>query len=99
VPTGVVSAEPQFDWDDANHDHVARHAVSRGEAEQAICDPHAAMLDIQYLEVEERSKIVGMTKAGRILTVLFTFRKGLVRPITAYDATPKDVEVYLKGRR
>ena len=87
----------EFDWDDGNLLHLARHGVSPIEAEKAILDPMAVMLEIQSDE-EERIKAVGQTGGGRILAVLFTFRGDAIRPITAFDATGRDRDVYLKGK-
>ena len=89
---------PRFDWDDDNRRHLARHGVVPDEAEQAIRDQLTLLLEVQQILDEERSKIIGMTASGRILIVVFTYRGSLVRPVTAYDAVPRDVEIYLKGR-
>jgi uncharacterized DUF497 family protein len=89
---------PEFDWDDANCDHLALHEVTPGEAEEVILDPYAVMLEIQSGDNEERIKALGITASGRILTVLFTFRGSAIRPITAYNATKRLQEIYLKRR-
>ena len=88
----------QFDWDDANTGHLARHGVGPVEAEQAILDTDALMLEIQE-EDEERVKAVGVTGAGRILVVVFTLRGDAIRPITAYDAPGRMQKLYLEGKR
>ena len=75
---------PEFDWDDANRDHLARHRVTPQEAEQAILDPRAILLEIEVSGGEERGKAVGMTAQGRILAVVFGLRGEVIRPITAY---------------
>lgn len=92
--------KPEFDWDDGNVRHIARHAVKPVEAEEAILDTLAIMLEIQVEdnEEEERTKAIGRTSSGRILVTLFTFRGDAIRPITAYDATKRDQEVYLEGK-
>lgn len=89
-------AQAEFDWDEGNIDHVASHGVTAAEVEEAVLDPHAIMLEIQF-EDEERTKAVGRTEAGRILVVVFTFRGEAIRPITAYDGAKRDQAVYLKG--
>jgi uncharacterized DUF497 family protein len=42
-----ASTAPEFQWDDANRDHLASHNVTPEEAEQAILDHHAVLLEIQ----------------------------------------------------
>lgn len=90
-------AAGEFEWDEGNIDHVARHDLTTAEAQEAILDPNAIMLEIQF-EEEERTKAVGRTNRGRILVVVFTFRGDAIRPITAYDAMKRDQDIYLKGR-
>src|SRR3954467_231457 len=85
VVTILCVASEAFDWDEGNVNHIARHGVTTGEAEEAILDPSAVMLEIQD-EEEERVKAVGRTNRRRILVVVFTFRGDAIRPITAYDA-------------
>ena|SRR6059058_2045793 len=87
----------EFDWDEHNILHLGQHGVSRPEAEQAILDPDAVMLEFQIEGEEDRVKAVGRTSSGRILVAVFTFRGEAIRPITAYDATIRDQSLYLKG--
>jgi uncharacterized DUF497 family protein len=89
---------PEFDWDDGNRRHLSLHRIAPDEAEQAILDPNAVLLEIQTDDVEERIKVLGMTMAGHILTVVFTFRGEAIRPITAYAATARLQGLYLKAR-
>ncbi len=63
---------------------------------QAIVDPDALMVEIQD-EGEERVKAVGRTAAGRLVVVVFTERRGLLRAVTAYDAPVRLQELYLEG--
>ena len=81
--------EEGFDWDEANLSHIARHHVEAAEVEQAILDPNSLMIEFQG---------GGQARNGRTLVVVFTFRGGAIRPITAYDTTIRDQEVYLKKR-
>ena len=91
----MSSEAPEFDWDDGNRDHLALHNVTPEEAEQVILDPHAVLLEIDSYEGEERTKALGITSMGRILVVLFTFRGGAIRPITAYPAEVRLQKIYL----
>ena len=61
-----MNDEQEFNWDDANVGHLARHGVSPFEAEEAVLDPHAILLEIRTRD-EERVKAVGATSSGRIL--------------------------------
>lgn len=89
---------PRFDWDPANRKHLARHRVKPHEAEQAILDPHMIAVEIDEIAGEERSRIVGMTQKGRVLTVIFTFRADAIRPVTAFGAVRRDQRSYFKAK-
>jgi len=84
-----------FDWDEANLGHIAKHDVTREEAEQAILnDPLDTELQIvEGSSDEERLLQVGETDKGRILQLLTTWRGGKVRVISVWDA-PKQVKTY-----
>jgi uncharacterized DUF497 family protein len=78
----------EFDWDEANAAHVARHGVRR---EEALTDPRRLVLRIRSQRGAERWAALGATRrAGRVLFVVFTRRRGRVRAITARDATPEE---------
>jgi uncharacterized DUF497 family protein len=93
-----VNYEQEFQWDGSNIGHLARHDVSRVEAEEAIVDPNAILLEIQS-ESEERVKAVGATTSGRVLVVIFTWRGDAIRAITAYDAPVRAQKLYLEGEQ
>jgi hypothetical protein len=86
---------PRFDWDENNIRHLARHRISPEEAEQAILDPEAKMLEIQTSEGdEERVKAIGRTADGRILVTVFAFRGEAIRLVTAYRAAIREQRLY-----
>ena len=76
-----------FDWDAANLGHIARHKVRQGEAEEALSS-YTIELGWQTHEDEDRFVQVGQTAAGRILTVITTWREEKLRVVTAFDASP-----------
>ena len=73
----------RFDWDDANRDHPAQHGISAKEFEQAY---GTRGVQKQRLAGERRKIAFGMTKAGRMLTIAYTMRRGRVRAITAFES-------------
>ena len=90
--------EVEFEWDEINCGHLARHRVTRHEAESAVLDPNAVLLEVQFEAGEERTKALGMTASGRILAVVFTLRGDAIRPITAYTAPPRLQQLYIERR-
>ncbi len=84
-----------FDWDDANIEHIAEHGVVPEEAEEMLLrDP----LDYDFDpddKGEPRWTYLGETESGRILAVVITMRGDRARVITAYDADRQDKLLYL----
>ena len=87
----------RFDWDDGNLRHIARHDITPAEAEEAVLiEPLEA--DIQEHTHEQRVLCFGRTKAGRLLTVLYTIRRGKIRIVTAYEMTKPQQQMYFEGK-
>ena len=89
----------EFDWDDANEEHIARHGVTPEEAEEVLLDRHPAALAVYNAPAERRWGIIGATEDGRVLAVIYTRRRGAVRIVTARDATPAEKRRYRRARR
>jgi hypothetical protein len=85
-----------FDWDAANTKHLARHGITPKEAEQAVLiDPLVA--DVQYYETEDRILCFGRAASGRLLSVLYTERRGRIRVVTAYPMSALQQKLYFEG--
>jgi uncharacterized protein len=87
-----------FDWDEANLAHIARHNVSREEAED-ICTLDSLAFDCYTVDDEIRFDEVGQTRSGRFLKVVTTERAGKIRIVTAFDASPIEKEIFLRSQR
>lgn len=87
---------PEFDWDLANTGHIALHGISPLEVEQCVLDDRALLVEIQSEQGEERIQLVGLSSAGRILTVIFAMRGSAVRPVTSYTASRSQQLEYLR---
>lgn len=83
----------EFDWDAVNTRHLKRHRVTSAEFEDVI-NGEPIYLDYQTRTGEERYKVLGATKAGRVLIGIWTPRAGKVRAITAYAASRAYREFY-----
>ena len=89
--------ETEFDWDQANIGHVARHGVVPDEAEQVILnDP--VDLGIEMVEGEERHLNLGITVQGRILLVVTTWREDRIRVVTAFEPIRRLIQFYYQER-
>lgn len=86
-----------FDWDAENLRHLKRHRVTPEEFEEVVTgDP--VYLEYQAVNEEERYRVLGATKAGRVLIAVWTPRAGKVRAVTAYRATRACQRLYWETR-
>ena len=70
-----------FEWDEYNRDkNFIKHRVTDTESEEAFFDENKKTLkDILRSGKEKRYILIGQTKKGRSLFVVFTIRKNKIR--------------------
>ena len=74
--------------------NLKRHGVSFADAEGALFDPLAMTIeDIGALN-EPRYVTIGLGSAGELLVVVYTFRDGEPRLISARRATRRERKTY-----
>lgn len=81
----------EFEWDDHNIDHIARHRVSPDEVEDVAFD------DDPWVRKGRKGTryMLGHTIAGRYLFVVYILKnKGVARVITAMDMDEKTRKLY-----
>ena len=89
-----------FEWDEGNRDkNREKHGVSANEMEEVFFDADKrAYPDPKHSSTEARSIIVGKTKKGRLLFVVYTIRDKKIRVISARDLNKKrEVDLYEKA--
>mgnify|MGYP001489593669 CR=1 FL=1 len=89
--------EIEFDWDEANIGHVARHSVLPEEAEQVIVNVPVD-LGMEIVEGEERHLNLGATGQGRVLLVVTTWREDRVRVVTGFEPIKRLIQFYYQER-
>lgn len=92
---GLVDRSRELDWDEHNEEHLARHAISRNDAEDVLLGDHL-LLQYQTEGDEQRWIAVGATRTGRILTIVFAVREDTMRPITGWAADNETAEMYFR---
>lgn len=77
-------AETRFDWDpQKDHENQKKHGVAFAEAQYAFADPDRVLAeDVSHSQTEKRYYCFGRVGDG-IMTVRFTYRKGVIRIIGA----------------
>lgn len=85
----------EFDWDDENKKHLEAHKVAPAEFEQLLKnDP--VDLSFELIDREERYRSIGLTNGGRLLSVVWTIRRGKARAIAAFPASVSDRKAFLE---
>ena len=92
-----MQRDAEFDWDEANIGHVARHGVLPEEAEQVILT-EPIDIGMEIVDGEERHLSLGATTRGRVLLVVTTWREERVRVVTAFEPIKRLIQFYYQER-
>jgi len=89
----------RFDWDDdKDFENQLKHGVSFVVAQRAFLDPKRIIVrDVHHSQREPRYYCLGKSGAG-ILTVRFTYRRGMIRILGA-GYWRKGKEIYEKENK
>jgi uncharacterized DUF497 family protein len=96
----VRKAAAYLRWDGANESHIARHGVSRAEAEEVVTGDSLSLL-AEERNGEDRHTELGETHSGRLPLVGWAWRGCRIRVVTAFPAK-REWRVFwrrLKGAR
>jgi uncharacterized DUF497 family protein len=91
----LMESLSEFDWDENNEQHLAKHGISRSDAEDVLSGNHI-LLEYQTEGNEQRWIAVGATRAGRIITIVFALRGEAMRPITGWSADKATIDLYFQ---
>ena len=83
----------EFGWDEHNERHLAKHKITRSDAEDVLSGNHI-LLEYQMEGGEQRWIAVGSTRAGRILNIVFAVRGEVMRPITGWAADKETATLF-----
>jgi len=88
----------EFEWDKGNKDkNWLKHRVTNEECEEVFFDKNKKILkDVLHSDKEKRFIVLGKTKKGRLLFVVFTIRNKKIRVISTRDINKKEVILYEK---
>jgi uncharacterized protein len=85
-----------FDWDEWNTlKNWEKHKVTPEEAEDVFFgEPFVVRGDVAHSSSERRYRALGRTAGGRLLTVIFTVRRKLIRVISAREMNRREAAEY-----
>jgi uncharacterized DUF497 family protein len=90
----------EFEWDTGNEQkNWIRHNVKAEEAEEPFFTEERLVLEDRPHSTthETRYILIGKSKKGRMLFIVYTIRKDKIRIISARDADRKEVSLYEKA--
>lgn len=91
----TLSEVYQFEWDRGNIGKNKKHDVEDEQAEQSFLDEDKVIFkDKLHSAKEDRYILIGKTKKGRILYIVFTKRGNKIRIISARNINKKEVYLY-----
>jgi len=91
--------EVDFEWDRIKRERNLRsHGVDFVEAEEVFDDRRALVeFDAKHSLAEERFRILGKTRSGRLLLTVFTPRGSKIRIISSRRASRLEAKGYEEG--
>ncbi|OGV96254.1 hypothetical protein A2W24_04095 [Microgenomates group bacterium RBG_16_45_19] len=95
----IFKKQLEFEWDSGNIDkNWQKHRVKSQEAEEVFFNQDKREYpDPKHSKKEIRKVIVGKTRKGRKLFIVYTFRKRVIRIISVRDLNKrKEAELYEK---
>ena len=88
----------EFEWDKGNIGKNKKDSVEDNEAEEPFFDENKVVQrDLLHSIKEDRFILLGKTRKGRLLYVVFTKRKSRIRIISVRDINKKEVHLYEKA--
>lgn len=83
----------EFEWDDENIEHLARHSIAPDEVEELFEGP--VLRRRGGTDAPDRFRVLGRTATGRFLAVVYQLKAGnVVRAFTGWDMSPAERRYY-----
>lgn len=91
-----LQASIGFDWDEGNAGkNLDKHGITDEECEEAFFNtPLVVGEDLAHSHEEPGGFALGQANAGRLLFIVFTVRRQLIRVISARDMTASERRRY-----
>ena len=83
-----------FEWDEGNRSEIAARGLLSSECEEAMMDRRRVPREADSGCGEWRAGVIGRSRAGRLLVVVYTMRGDRFRVVTAWPATGRDARAY-----
>ena len=88
----------EFEWDDYNGEHLARHRITPEEVEELFAGP--MLRRYGGTDAPDRVRVLGRTEAGRYLAIICQEKAGrVIRPFTGWDMRQHERDLYVRQIR
>jgi uncharacterized DUF497 family protein len=88
-----IGGFPDFEWDESNVEHLARHGISPEEVEELFLGRTIRLR--MATDAPDRVPVLGRTLGGRYLLIICQQKAGsLIRPFTGRDMRPHERRIY-----
>lgn len=88
----------EFEWDNGNKEKPKKHGLTLEETEEAFFDENKVVFtDWKHSRAEQRITLLGKTKKGSLLNIVYTVRAKKIRIITARPTNRKEIVLYEKA--
>lgn len=84
----------QFDWNDGNRTKCQKHGLTIEDIEALLRSDPLVAPDGKHSATERRFLAVGRTQSGRAAFVVFCWREGRIRPISARYMHDREARKY-----
>lgn len=85
----------RFEWDTQKASaNLKKHSVSFEKACEVFFDPFLKVVDIEFVEGEQRETVIGLNFDWKTFYVVYVMREDSVRLISARTATKAERENY-----
>ncbi len=90
----TYNKEVEFEWASKKaHSNLQKHGIDFADAVSVLEDERAITIRDEFYD-EERFVTIGMDVLGRILVIVYTWRRDRIRLISARKATAKEINQY-----
>ena len=84
-----------FEWDEKKAvSNLQKHNISFPKACEIFFDPFLLSLETEYIQKEERDRIIGLTLDWQLLLVVYLLKEDSIRIISARPTTSTERKQY-----
>jgi uncharacterized protein len=92
----IITRKKHLNWDKGNVNKNKKHGIKKSDIEIFFRSKVYISDDLKHSSSEKRFIAIGKGPLGKHMIVIFTLRKGAIRPISARHMNKREIEKYEK---